>query len=421
MWRSFAASIRSTHKWGQAMRTLYFDCFSGISGDMCLGALLDLGEADESAFLLQMSKLGLDEYTLNITKTHKNGICATDVTVRVHDAHACGGEEHSHGRRLADILDIIAQSGISPAAKETACKIFVCIARAEAKIHGEAVEDVHFHEVGAADSIADIVGTAVLLDMLGVEQVICSPVSEGHGFVHCRHGIIPVPVPATAQILAQAGAPVRYADIESELVTPTGAGIVASLASGFGALPVMADMKIGYGAGKKDFAAPNLLRVYLGDIARDGGGAAEEEIIVLQTNIDDMTAENTGFVMEELFAAGALDVFFTPVVMKKNRPAVKLSVLCKPGGKPAMEHVLFTHTATIGIRSSLVRRSVLPREMVNVSTQWGQIAVKASFYNGAAKYAPEYESVAASARRCGVGFDRVYTDAKAACANLSKP
>lgn len=424
------------------MKALYFDCFSGISGDMCLGALLDLGVVDAEAFVRQMSKLGLNEYTLNITKTKKHNFSATDVDVMVHNHEGCGGHgdghaeehghcphSHAHGRGLSDIFSIIDRSGISARAKKMAKDIFFVIARAEAKVHQQSIDQVHFHEVGAVDSIVDIVGTAVLIDMLGVERIFCSELSEGRGFVRCQHGLIPVPVPATAQILAEVGAPVKRVDIQTELVTPTGAGIVAALASGFGEMPRLAGAKIGYGAGKKDLATPNLLRVYYGELKNDvckgpGRGAAsrvctnEDTVVVIETNIDDMTAQNAGFVMEELFCKGALDVFFTPIVMKKNRPALKLSVLCAPGKGADMEDIIFTHTSTIGIRKYMASRCILEREVLQVDTEWGKIDVKASYYGNLVKYMPEYESVAKAARAQGVSFDRVYTDARAACLRL---
>ena len=409
------------------MKTLYFDCFSGISGDMCLGALLDLGLVAPEAFIAQMSKLGLDEYTLNITKTQKNAITATDVDVVVHEHEHHGEAEHGnhahhhlhHGRNMADISHIIAHSALSARAKQLALDIFGRIAAAEAKIHGKSVDEVHFHEVGAVDSIVDVVGTAVLIDMLGIEQVICSPLSEGYGFVQCQHGLIPIPVPATAQILSEADAPVRHVNIESELITPTGAGIVAALTGSFASRPEMENVKIGYGAGKKNFETPNLLRVFCGDSV-EAGQTNFEQISVIETNIDDMAAENAGFVMDALFAAGALDVFFTPITMKKSRPAILLSVLCKLGDEAAMERILFIQTSTIGLRTYQAARKTLPRKVVKVQTDWGAVDVKIAFYGSYTKFAPEYETVASIARKHQLPFETVYASAKEACLKQMK-
>ena len=387
------------------MKTLYFDCFSGISGDMCLAALLDLGVVSADDFLAQMSKLNFHEYNLHISKTQKNGIAATDVDVCV-----CEHEHnHHHDRDLQDILCIIQNSGISDGAKRIAADIFGVIAAAEARVHGVDIAQVHFHEVGAVDSIVDIVGAAVLIDMLGVEAIQCSLLSEGHGFVKCQHGLIPIPVPATVQILSEAGLRMRGADIESELITPTGAGIIAVLAQKQGDMPSMIDVKIGYGAGKKDFSTPNLLRVFLGD---DADKTASDEVTVIETNIDDMTGENAGFVMDELLKSGALDVFFVPIQMKKNRPGIMLSVLCKESDAAMLEDIIFTHTPTIGIRRYTASRRVLCREIAEVQTPWGIVRVKVSRFGGITKTAPEYDDVARIVRDNGVPFDMVYKAAK---------
>jgi len=392
------------------MKTLYFDCFSGISGDMCLAALLDLGIVSHTAFLAEMSKLNFHEYNLHIGKTQKNGIAATDVDVQVHEHHHEHHGDHCHGRNLGDITGIIQDSGISENAKRIAADIFTVIAEAEAKVHGTDIADVHFHEVGAVDSIVDIVGTAVLVDMLGAERIECSPLSEGHGFVKCQHGLIPVPVPATAQILGDAGLCMRSVDIESELITPTGAGIVAALAQKQGNMPSIRSAKIGYGAGKKNFATPNLLRVFFGDA--DASDETTDEVVVLETNIDDMTGENAGFAMEELSKTGALDVFYTPIYMKKNRPGIMLSVLCKDQDADRLEDILFTHTPTIGIRRYTASRHVLRREIVDAPTPWGDVHAKVSHFGNIAKVSPEYEDVARIARENNVPFDAVYTAAK---------
>lgn len=414
------------------MKTLYLDCFSGISGDMCLAALLDLGVVPHGDFLVQMSNLIPDEYTIKISKTSKNAISATDVDVIVHECHSHTHETehkhphehdhddhhhrhthshthhiHTHDRNLADIKAIIYGSGISDLAKSKAVSIFQCIAKAEAKVHGTDIDSIHFHEVGAVDSIVDIVGVGVIMDMLGVERVVCSPLSEGHGFVKCQHGLIPVPVPATAQILSEANAPIRSLDIQSELITPTGAGIVAALSSEFGSMPDMSNTKIGYGAGKKDFTTPNVLRVFFGD-----SEFGNESITVIETNIDDMTGENAGFVMDLLLDAGALDVFFTPIQMKKNRPAIMLSVLCEAENTAQLEDIIFSQTTTIGIRKYQAARRVLARAIVDVQTPWGVVSAKVSRHKDAIKVVPEYQDVARIAKQYNILFNDVYQAAK---------
>ena len=388
------------------MYLLYFDCFSGISGDMILGALSDLG-VDRAAFLREMAKLGLHgEFSITFEETEKRGIRANKakVTLREHSEHSHSHEgEHHHGRNLDDINRLLNESDLSGNVKRMAKEIFLKVAAAEAKVHGKPLNEVHFHEVGAADSIADIVGAAVLLDMLRPDKIMCSPLSEGSGFVHCAHGQLPVPVPATAEICAAAGIPLKITEETGEMVTPTGAAVMAAMATSYGGMPPMSQMRVGYGAGERDFIRPNLLRVYYGEIREEA-----EDAWVIDANIDDMSGEGIGFAMTRLFAEGAKDVWFTPIHMKKNRPAVTLSVLCDAGDVNRMERLLFTETTTIGLRKYPVERTMLRREEKEVDTVYGTVRVKVSGLGEMKKVAPEYDDCKKIALAKGVPFREVY-------------
>ena len=407
------------------MNVLYLDCFSGISGDMTIGALLDLGIIDTDKFVAELKKLSIaDEFEIKISKTQKNAITATDFTVydlhrthghtehgHHHDEHHHDGHDHEHhhdhhGRNFADIKQIINQSNLDEKVKALSLKMFDCIAVAEAKVHGKTKDEVHFHEVGAVDSIVDIVGCAICVTMLNVDKVVCSVINEGHGFVECQHGLIPVPVPATAQILSSIDADVRFVDIDSELVTPTGASVVATLTNEFGNMPNIKNCKIGYGAGKKTFETPNLLRVMYGQDDKEGNG-----VVLLESNIDDMTGENAGYVMDKLFGMGALDVFYTPIYMKKNRPAIKLSVLCQKDDRTKFEYAILKETTTIGIRCIDVSRTVMEREEFIKHTCYGDVRMKKCMFEDIEKISPEYEDVVKIAKETGLTFNTV-------CSNL---
>ena len=396
------------------MYLLYFDCFSGVSGDMILGALTDLG-LDKAAFLREMTKLGLrEEFSVSFEETAKCGIRANKAKVTLsehanlhsehHDEHE---HSHHHGRNLADINRLLNESDLSGNVKRMAKEIFLKVAAAEAKVHGKTVEDVHFHEVGAADSIADIVGAAVLLDMLRPDKIMCSPLLEGTGFVSCAHGMIPVPAPATAEICAASGIPLQITEEKGEMVTPTGAAVMAAMADECGAMPPMSKMRVGYGAGDKDFIRPNLLRVYYGEIADQ-----KEDAWILEANVDDMSGEGVGFAMTKLFHEGAKDVWFTPIHMKKNRPAVTLSVLCDAKDMSKMERLLFEETTTIGIRKHPVERTTLRREEKEVTTVFGSVRVKIAYLGEMKKASPEYDDVKKIALAKGVPFREVYEAAK---------
>lgn len=398
-------------------KILYFDCSSGISGDMTLGALLDLG-LDREQFLEELGKLHLDGYEIAFERTSRNAVGALHVNVKLkqegppghdhghgHEHGACHegphGYEHSHTHRsFRDIRELILGSELSEEVKDLSLRIFTRVARAEAKVHQKSMDEVHFHEVGAVDSIVDIVGSAVLLQMIKPDAVYASVVQEGHGFVQCQHGLLSVPVPAVSEIAAASHMVMRQIDVDTELVTPTGAAIIAEIASSFGVMPEMRIRKTGWGAGTKILKIPNLLKVVLGEAVREESWL-QDEVMVLQTNLDDCTGEMLGAAMEKLFQEGALDVFYTPVYMKKNRPAWQLTVLARPSDADKMEKLIFCHTTTIGIRKHLEKRSILEREGDVVSTPYGELQVKkVSLGEGTRSY-PEYESAVQLAEKSG--------------------
>lgn len=380
------------------MRIAYFDCFAGISGDMTLGALVDAG-ADFSALERELAKLGLDEYDLSAEKVVRHGISATDVTVALHQHEHHHHGHHSHGRSYSDIRRLIESSDLSNSIKARATAIFTRLGEAEARIHGKNIDDIHFHEVGALDAIVDIVGACICLELLGIEKVVASPMPTFHGTVEVAHGRLPLPAPATAQLLTNV--PWRELGIEGELVTPTGAAIITEISESFGPMPAMVANSIGYGSGKKDFGIPNVLRVTIGESAQAHG--EHHEVLVVETNIDDLSPQIYEVVMERLFAAGALDVYMTPIQMKKNRPATLLSVVCAPGDVETMATILFEETSTIGLRIDSRKRMCLPREIVSVSTRYGSVRLKIARRNEEAiNVQPEYDDCKAAAAEHGV-------------------
>lgn len=389
------------------MKAAYFDClFSGVSGDMTLGALLACDGADEARFREGLAALNVPGYELSIERVKREGITATDVDVRLLE------RDQGHGRYLSDIAAILHASSLSGRVQQQALAVFTRLADAEAKIHGTSRDEIHFHEVGAVDAIVDIVGACLLLEMLGVDQVYTSPLPCGHGTVVCQHGVMPVPAPATLELLR--GFPVRALDIEGELVTPTGAALVTTLAdpAQAGPMPPMTVTTVGYGAGKKQFAPdrPNLLRVIVGEVqdaaARD---ATPQTVSVLETNLDDQSPETFDLLMERCFGAGALDVFFTPVHMKKNRPASLVTVLCAPDDSDKMADVLFRETGTFGIRLREQRRVTLERDWQPVETPYGAVRVKVGRRRGEVlSVAPEYEDCKRAALAHAVPLQRVY-------------
>lgn len=361
------------------MRTLYLDCFAGISGNMFLGALLDLGLPAE-VLKAELAKLPVSGYDIKIKRVDKQGISAYYVDVET-------GRQHHH-RHLPDINKIIDGARLADEVKAASKKVFLRLAEAEAKVHGTTVEAIHFHEVGAVDAIVDIVGAVFGLRYLGIERIYTSKLRTGSGFVKCSHGRMPVPAPATAELLH--GIAYEAGDIAKELVTPTGAALVATLAQGSDGPPEgFKSEKIGYGAGSWDLDIPNVLRAVLGETS---GAAGPAEHLVVEANIDDLNPQLYPHVMEKLFAVGARDVWLTPITMKKSRPATELSVLADSHTFPAVAATLLAETTTIGMRYFPVHRLEAERRLVEVTTPWGPVKVKVSSLQGqVANVAPEYE------------------------------
>ena len=379
---------------------LHFDCFSGISGDMTLGALLDAG-ADAERVRAALASLGLP-ITLHVNKVRKGGFAATQVWVQA-------PEQTAH-RHLPDVEEILSRGEMTPTARELALRIFRKLAQAEAEAHGMPLDRVHFHEVGALDSIADIAGVAVALDGLGVTHFSSRSVVVGTGTVKCEHGIMPVPAPGTAALLK--GVPLAETSIKGELTTPTGAAILAATVQRWTESPAMTVRAIGHGAGMKDFLEqPNLLRVFLGEVS-DASPKQSDRVWLLETNLDDVPGEVVGYAVERLFAAGALDVYTTAIQMKKHRPGVLLSVLSPLEKREELEAILFRETGTLGVRRVLMERQKLRREVVSVATPWGEVRGKRGWREGLDVFAPEYEDCARLAREKGVALRDVYEAAR---------
>lgn len=480
------------------MRILYYDCFSGISGDMNLGALIDLG-VDKDYLISELAKLKVDGYKIEVTADERKGITGTKVKVRLlseeqhyhHDEQNHHGDHHHHGhhkhdevehshnhqshehhddnhnghthkhvhshaehkhddlhhhahindkghshdhshdghsdehvtgdhdhRNLKAVEDIINESDLSDGVKKLSLKMFFRVAEAEAKIHGKDLMEVHFHEVGALDSIVDIIGAAICLDYLKVDKVMASSVELGGGFVKCAHGLFPVPAPATAEILK--GVPVKLGAVQVETTTPTGAAILAATVDEFTDKKEFTIKKIAYGIGHRDTVIPNVLRVYLGEleeksaivqVAEEKSGKEYEEAYMLECNIDDMNPEAYDYVMEKLFALGAMDVFMTPIIMKKGRPAVKLSVLCDISLESRMIDVLLRETTTLGVRKYKVEKTMLKREFNKISTKYGEVTVKSSLLNGEKiKSKPEYEDCKRLAKENNISLNEIYSE-----------
>lgn len=402
------------------MKVLYFDCSSGISGNMTLGALLELCE-DPHYLENELNKLNVDGYHMHISHTKKNGITGTYVDVHLehdhhaHERHHAHSHEHSHEhshdhdhhhhhehRNLFDVNKIIDDSDIDPKAKSLAKKIFLRVAKAESKVHQETLENVHFHEVGAIDSIVDIVGTAILITHLNPDKVYSSIVNDGYGFIECAHGTISVPVPATSEIFADSGALTRQIDIDTELVTPTGAAIIAELACEYGVQPPMNTQKIGWGCGSKELKIPNILKVSMGEMKDKN-----DEIIVMETNIDDCTGEVLSYTMERLFHNGALDAFFTPIFMKKNRPAYRLTVSCLEKDIEILKDIIFSETTTIGIRYRYEKRFILKREIITKETPYGEMKFKKVNHQEDVYEYPEFEDLKRIALETGLSIKEI--------------
>ena len=411
------------------MKTLYFECTSGISGDMTVSSLIDLGvDPDYVVRMLQTMHLG--GYKINLYPVNKCGIEALrfDVTVlEEHQQGPCkqGCEEgcahHHHGHQhvgLSQITELIEHSGLNERVQQRALSIFRRIAQAEGKIHGIDPEQVHFHEVGAVDSIIDVVGAALCIDAIDPDRVVFSRIREGQGFVHCAHGKIPVPAPATLELLSQGGAIVAFSDVDGEMVTPTGAGIAAEFGDEYGVpCPSGRVRSIGYGAGCKDFEHPNILRTFLIETEES---SCRDTVCVFEAAVDDMTGEQMGFAMEKLFDAGCVDVYFTPIHMKKNRPGQLICALCPPALEKEVTETLFRYTTSIGVRTRLAPRHLMEREKITVETGFGTVDVKRCTWNQVTKYHPEFDQVRALAQEHGVTAAEVLRSVEAALAKLSE-
>jgi uncharacterized protein (TIGR00299 family) protein len=348
------------------MKTAYFDCFSGISGDMTLGALVDAGASIDS-LRSELAKLGLHGYRITAEKVQRSGIAATKVNVII-------DHEENETRHLSDILKMIGRSSLSEAIKQKSEKVFTRLAEAEAKVHGTTIDKVHFHEVGAIDSIVDIVGSVIGLELLGISQIMTSTVNVGSGTVKTAHGLLPIPAPATAELLR--GVPFYESSTKFELTTPTGAAIISTLGSAFGRLPTMNMDRIAYGAGDKDFPGmPNVLRIMIGEPVPT---YEEDTSVVIETNIDDMNPQTYDFIIEKLMQQGAHDVYLTPIIMKKGRPAILLSVLADKAKSDAVLDMIFRETTSIGVRIREVGRKKLGREIKEIDTVYGTVRIKIS-------------------------------------------
>ena len=388
------------------MKIVYFDCFSGISGDMTVGALLDAGLKLET-LEKELKKLGLTGYQLEAKKVVKKGISATQFKVNV--------KEKGVERRFKDILDILENSKLDEEIKKEIKKIFFNIAQAESKIHRKDIDKIHFHEIGGLDSIIDIASAVIGIKTLGIEKIHSSTLPVGRGFVKCAHGVIPVPAPATLELLKNI--PTYSGGVESEMITPTGAGIIGTLAKSFGERPLMKVERIGYGAGEKEFTIPNLLRVSIGEkILRDENlkdGYVSDEAVLIETNIDDMNPEFYDYIMEQLFFQGALDVFLTPIQMKKNRPAHMLSIIVYEQNLKEILEVLFSEATTLGVRIREVKRLRLAQQNFIAETKYGKIKVKVGIFKGEIKnIAPEYKDCKKIAKQHQVPLKEVYEEAK---------
>lgn len=417
------------------MKTLYLDTFSGISGDMFLGALLDLG-LDFTALQQELAKLGVPGYHLHAERKTKASIAGVAFNVHLEHSHSHRhGHRHDHAhvhshshepahshddsRNFAQIQEIIRTSALSDWVKEKSIAVFRRVAVAEGKIHGRPPEQVHFHEVGALDSIVDIVGACIALELLGRPRVLASAVVEGNGWVKCAHGLLPVPAPATLEILSARSIPLTQCDEPHELVTPTGAALLAEFAESFGPLRDLAVAKIGYGLGTRDHRSrPNVLRACLCEPVAAAPSVHDWEtdtIAVLETNLDDVSSEVLGHFVETALAAGALDVFHTPIQMKKNRPGVLLTVLCAVPDADQFSRLLLRETSAFGVRRTTAERRKLQREFVKVATLYGEVTVKLGKLDGQViQAAPEYESCRQLAEQAGVPLKEVFQAASAA-------
>ncbi|HEY6661014.1 MAG TPA: nickel pincer cofactor biosynthesis protein LarC [Pyrinomonadaceae bacterium] len=389
------------------MKTLYFDCFAGASGDMILGAMVAAG-VDPNFLRQQLALLSVGGFNIEFETVNRSGLSATYARVET-------TPEDKH-RHLADIKQIIDQSGLSGSVKQRAVRIFTRLAEAEARVHNEPIDHVHFHEVGAIDAIVDVVGAAICFDYLKIDRFVCSPLHVGSGTVQMAHGRFPIPPPAVAELLK--GVPFYATDLQGELLTPTGAAIITTVCDEYGPIPQMTTESTGYGAGTREYPDfPNVLRVFVGET--EANLATDERLWMIETNLDDASPQIIGHVMDRVLESGALDCFFTPVQMKKNRPGVLLSVLCSPEDKEAVMKLLFMETTTLGVRSYQVGRRALQRSVVRVETQYGPIDVKVAHLDGrVVNEMPEFEQCREAAVKADVPLKSVEEAARLAFAKI---
>jgi len=382
------------------VRTLYYDCFAGIAGDMHLGALLDLG-VEEGYLRTELAKLGLPGWDLSVLRTRRGGIAATRVEVLT-----CEGDPPQ--RHLGDVLGILQSSALAPAVKARAEAVFRRLAEAEGRVHGTPAESVHFHEVGAVDALIDIAGAAIALDRLAPDRILCSTVELGSGLVHCAHGTLPVPAPATEELLR--GVPTRRGGVPHEATTPTGAAILRTLVDSFTDVPRLTVSAIGHGAGRREGPVPNVLRVLLCDEPDPlTGPAGDGTLVLLECNIDDMSPELYEHVLGLLFDQGALDAWLTPLIMKKGRPGTQIGCLCSEPLVASLTGTLLTETTTLGVRRQPVGRTALPRRLREVETEYGPIPVKVALWEGRPlKAKPEYDACRRIAQERGIPIRLVY-------------
>ena len=429
-------------KVNEMTQKLYLECNSGISGDMTVAALLDLG-ADQNILMDALHSIPVEGFSIEIKRVKKSGIDCCDFSVHLDQMHEnhdhdmaylhghqsehhslleansfhnhCADhkdhsenhvhEHHHEHRGLKEIRDIIHSCKLSDSAKAIALKIFEILAEAEAKAHGVTIDEVHFHEVGAIDSIVDIIAVAVCIDNLNIKEVIVPNLCEGHGTVRCQHGILPIPVPAVSNILEAYKIPVTFIAAEGEFVTPTGAAIIAALKTSEKLPETCIIKKIGIGAGKRTYERPSILRAML---LEEECSELFDTIYKLESNIDDCTGEALGYVMEQLLEAGAKDVHYMPVYMKKNRPAWQLNVICSEEDIIKLEHIIFAETTTIGIRRQKMERTILKRDIIFIQTIWGEAKVKVCQIDSEKRYYPEYESIVAICRKENLSYQEVY-------------
>jgi uncharacterized protein (TIGR00299 family) protein len=395
------------------MKIAYFDCFAGASGDMILGAMLDAGLA-LGHLKQELAKLGLTHYDIDRTDVVKNGISGSRAVVNVVQDH-----HRHHHRHLADITAIIESSALDPAIKEKSIRIFNRLAAAEAKVHQTTVDRIHFHEVGAMDAIIDVVGAVIGLNALQIDAIVCSPLHVGCGTVDCAHGTLPVPAPATAELVR--GKPIYSTGVQGELLTPTGAAILTTLAGEFGPLPAMTVDRIGQGAGTAERSIANMLRLFIGSASSVDGAFQREQTATIETTIDDMNPQLYDHFMENVLNMGALDIFFTSVQMKKNRPGTLVTILCRPEMVPTLADFLFRETTTIGLRWHLDNRYTLQRDFITVKTRFGEITCKTVFLKDALiNVTPEYDDCKRAAMKQHVPLKTVMEEAHAQALAFSR-